>query len=52
MSTGTETTTVMIVLGNVHPLAVQRKTEDRANPVHEEKKDKDEVEVDARARVI
>ena len=35
----------MTVLGNVHPLAVQRKTEHRAHPVHEDKKDENEVEV-------
>jgi hypothetical protein len=34
MSAGKGTTTVMTLLGNAHPLAVQRKTEDRAHPVH------------------
>ena len=44
-SAGKGTTTVMTVLGNVHPLAVQRRTEHRAHPVHEDKKDENEVEV-------
>ena len=45
MSAGKGTSTVMTLLGNAHPLAVQRKTEDRAHPVQEDKKDENEVEV-------